>query len=71
MPIMRYGFGIIKWILTEIKILDRKTRKLLTKHNYIYPKSNTHRLYLTRNLGGRGLIGIVDRRRQECTAVAN
>ena len=70
MPIMRYGFGILKWSLTEMRILDRKTRKLLTKHRYHHPKSNTHRLYLPRKMGGRGLIGIVDCHRQECTALA-
>ena len=70
MPIMRYGFGILRWSLTEMRILDRKTRKLLTKHNFHHPKSNLHRLYLHRNFGGRGLIGIVDCHRQECTAIA-
>ena len=70
MPIMRYGFGVINWSLNELKTLDRKTRKLLTKHQFHHPKSNTHRLYLPRNLGGRGLIGLVDCHRQECTALA-
>ena len=67
---MRYGFGILKWSLTEMRALDRKTRKIMTKNNYHHPKSNVHRLYSPRHMGGRGLIGIVDCHRQECTAVA-
>ena len=70
MPIMRYGFGILKWGLTKMRALDRKIRKILTKHNYHHPKSNIHRLYAPRYKGGMGLIGIVDCHRQECTAVA-
>jgi len=50
MPIMRYGFGVIKWSLTELRNIDRKNRKLLHKHQFHHPKSNTHRLYLPRNL---------------------
>ena len=71
LPIMRYGFRVIKWSLTELKIIDRKTRKLLHEHQFNHHKSNTHRLYLPRNLGGRGLIGVFDFHRQECTALAN
>ena len=53
-----------------MRALDRKTRKIMTKNNYHHPKSNVHRLYSPRHMGGRGLIGIVDCHRQECTAVA-
>ena len=70
MPIMRYGFGILKWTITELKTLDRKTRKILYKNNFHHPKSNSHRLYAPRYCGGRGLIGAIDCHRQECTAVA-
>ena len=35
---------------------DSKTRKGMTVHGTFYPKSDVHRLYLHRKLGGRGLI---------------
>ena len=47
-----------------------KTCKLLTKHGFHHPKSNTHRLYLSRKHGGRGLIGVMDCHQQECEALA-
>ena len=70
MPVMRYGFGILKWTKTELMKLDRKTKKILTTHKFHHPKSNINRLYIPRKLGGRGLIGVVDCHRQECSALA-
>ena len=40
--------------------LDRQTRKLMTMHNALRPKSNVDRLYLPRKDGGRGLLGVED-----------
>ena len=40
------------------------------KHKFHHPKSNIHRLYLTRKQGGRGLVGAIDCHRQECTKLA-
>ena len=70
MPILRYGFGILKWRKAELTGIDRKVRKILTKGGFHNPKSNTHRLYLSRDKGGRGLIGAEDCHRQECSALA-
>jgi hypothetical protein len=70
MPVLRYGFGILKWTAVELRVIDRKVRKILTKGKFHHPKSNTHRLYLSRGEGGRGLIGATDCHRQECTALA-
>ena len=70
MPIMRYGFGVLKWTAVELRTIDRQVRKILTKGRFHHPKSNTHRLYLSRKEGGRGLIGVTDCHRQECTKLA-
>lgn len=56
--------------MNELRAIDRKVRKILTKGRFRHPKSNTHRLYLSRKEGGRGLIGASDCHRQECTALA-
>ena len=69
-PVMRYGFGILKWTPVEVRAIDRKVRKILTKGRFHHPKSNTHRLYLSREEGVRGLIGVIDCHRQECSNLA-
>ena len=70
MPVMRYGFGVLKWSNTELSRIDTKVRKMLTKRKFHHPKSNIHRLYMSREKGGRGIIGAEDCHRQECTALA-
>ena len=70
MPILRYGFGILKWTQGELRAIDTKTRKTLTKFGYHHPKSNVHRLYLSRSCGGRGVISAMGSYIQECTALA-
>ena len=54
---MRYGAGVLKWRFDELKELDRKSRKLLTMHKGLHPKSDVDRLYVSRKEGGRGLVG--------------
>lgn len=70
MPILCYGFRILKWTSADLKGIHRKVRKMLTKHGFHHPKSNTHWLYLSREEGGRGLIGAEDCHRKECSALA-
>ena len=55
-PVLRYGAGILKWTTTELKSLDRKSRKIMAMYVAFHPKSDTDRLYLTTEKGGRGLI---------------
>ena len=50
------GAGVLEWILYELKELDRKTRKLLTMHKGLHPKSDVDKLYVSRKEGGRGLV---------------
>ena len=54
--LMRYGAGILKWNTEELKSLDRKTRKFMTMYGALHPKSDIGRIYLSREMGGRGLI---------------
>eukprot|EP00957_Ditylum_brightwellii_P140305 10690507-Ditylum_brightwellii.AAC.1 len=56
-PVMRYTFGIMKWIKGELLKLDRKTRKLLTAHGHHHLRADVNRLYLHQTKGGRGLPG--------------
>ena len=70
LPILRYGFGILKWTKTELLKLDRKMRKILTKAGFHHPKSNTHRLYMRREDGGRGVKSLWDTYNEECSKIA-
>ena len=70
LPILRYVFGIIRWTKTELMKLDRKVRKLLTVNKFHHPKSNTHRLYISRKEGGRGVTSVLDCYEQECSSIA-
>ena len=63
--ILRYGAGIIERRAEELKDMDRKTRKLLTIHKSLHPKSDVDRLYVCRREGGRGLISCEDAVRSE------
>ena len=44
----------------ELKQMDRRTRKLMTVHRALNPKSDIARIYLSRKGGGKGLISIED-----------
>ena len=48
--IFRYGAGIIRWKASELKDLDRKSRKTMTMDGGLHPKGNADRLYVK---GGR------------------
>ena len=54
--LLRYSGGIIKWTKEELKRMDTKTRKLMTIHEALHPKSDVDRIYVPRGNGGRGLI---------------
>ena len=58
LAIFRYGVGIIQWKASEVKDLDRKSRKTMTTYGGLHPKSNIDRFYVKRTEGGRGLISV-------------
>ena len=55
--LLRYSVAFIGWNCAELTQLDRRTRKLMTMHNTLHPKSNIDRLYIPRKEGVRGLQG--------------
>ena len=55
-PVIRYDTGILKWNTDELKSLDRKTRTFMTIHGALHPKSDIDRVYLSREMGVKGLI---------------
>ena len=55
--ILRYGPGILKWNKDELQEMDRKNRKYMTMNKEFHPRSDFKQLYVSRNNGGKGLIG--------------
>ena len=53
--ISRYGAGIIEWKDSELKRIDRKSRKTMTIYGALHLKSDVNRLYVKRKKGGRGM----------------
>ena len=45
-----------EWKTDELKVLDRKTRKMMTLYGAPHPKSDVDRVYVARLKEGRGLI---------------
>ena len=58
--LVRYSAGILKWTKDELKVMDKKTRKIITMNRMYHPQSNTGRLYILRMEGGQGLLSIAD-----------
>ncbi|XP_067944962.1 protein sneaky-like [Watersipora subatra] len=56
LPEIRYPADIIKWTEEAIKETDIATRKLLTMHGPLHPKSDTTRLYLDRKDGVQTVV---------------
>ena len=59
-PVLRYSAAFLNWTKAELQEMDRRTRKLLTMHNGLHPRSNVDRLYIPRREGGRGLMSVED-----------
>ena len=58
MTVFRYGAGILQWKESELKDVDRKSRKTITAYGALHPKSDVDRLYVTKKEGGRGLMSV-------------
>ena len=56
--IFRYWARMIKWKASELKDLNRKSRKSMTMYGGLHRKSDVDRLYVKRKEGGRGLISV-------------
>ena len=54
--VFRSGAGIIQWRESELKDVDRKSRKTMKMYGALHPKSDVDRLYIKRKVGGRGLM---------------
>ena len=58
--LVRYSAGILKWTKDKLKVMDRKTQKIMTMNRMYHPQNDTGRLYIPRMEGRRGLMSIKD-----------
>ena len=58
--LLRYSAAFLDWTRAELEQMDRRTRKLMTMHRTLNPKSDVARIYFSRKEGGRGLITFED-----------
>ena len=63
--VVRYTAGVLDWNKSELKAMDVKTRKILTRNGAFHMRSSVDRLYMKRKVGGRGLISVVECVRSE------
>ena len=49
--VIRYGAGILQWKESELKDVDRKSKKTMTMYEALQPKSDVGRLYTKRKEG--------------------
>ena len=61
---VRYTAWILDWTVSELREMDRKTRKLMTINRALNPKADVDRLYVSRDEGGRGMVSI-----EECVRI--
>ena len=58
--ILRCSADFIDWIANDLQEMDRRTRKLMTMHNALYPRSTADFLHMPRSEGGRGILNVKD-----------
>ena len=57
--LLRYS-AFLDWTGAKSEQMIRRTRKLMTMHQVLKPKSDVGRIFLSRKEGGRGLISVED-----------
>ena len=57
-PLLMYSAAFTDWNCAELTQLDLITRKLITMHNVLHPKSNVNHFYIPKKEDGRGLQGV-------------
>ena len=58
--LVKYSARILKWTKDELKVMDSKTRKIMTMNRIYNPQSDTGRLYIPRMEEGKRLLSISD-----------
>ena len=65
LPVLTYGFGVIHWRTTDLKQLDRRSRKLFSMHGVHHPAADVDWLYAPCTEDGR-LLRQIESTYQSC-----
>ena len=63
LPVLTYFMWTQVWPITELKRIDRETRKSMVENGARYPLGSNELLYLPRNTGERGMKSLEGRRK--------
>ena len=55
LPVLIPAIGLLEWNLSEMEVVDIRTRKILCMTENFHRNNHKHRLYAKRAEGGRGL----------------
>ena len=58
MPVLTYLMWTQHWPITELRVIDREARKIISENGGKHPLSSTAIMYLAREKGGRGLRSV-------------
>ena len=58
--LVRYSGPFLKWTRDELKQMDQRTRKIMTKYKTLHPREDVDGLYVSRKERGRGFASIED-----------
>ena len=50
--LVRYSAGVLKWTKDELKVMEKKTRKIIIMKRMYHPWSDTGKLQIPRMEGG-------------------
>ena len=56
--IVKYEEGIVDWAKEELKVMDRKTRNLMTIYRALHLQADVDQPYFKKSERGRGMISI-------------
>ena len=61
--VLRYGTGMLQWKESELKDVDRESRKTMTMYGALHSKGDVDRLYIKSKEGVRSLMSVERRRK--------
>ena len=58
--LVRHSSGILKWAIDELKVMDRKSKRIMIMSTMYHVQSDIDKLCIPKMEGGRGLLSITD-----------
>ena len=65
LPVLTYRMWLQHWTLTDLRVVDRQARRIVSVYGGKHPLGSTALLYLPRGSGGRGLRSVEQEYKQD------